>query len=70
MILSQDARKNIDIFILFGGHSLENKLEEVFKNSGVYKYHFQLFIELYMKMQHRHHIISSMLIRTRGEFRT
>ena len=43
--LSPEARKNIDIFILFKGHS-ENKLEEIFINMDL-QISFQLFLKLY-----------------------
>lgn len=43
--LAKDARKNIDIFILFSGHS-EDKLMEVYKNMEL-KIPFGLFTALY-----------------------
>ena len=43
--LAKDARKNIDIWILFGGHSID-KLEEVYKN-GEFHIPFDLFVALY-----------------------
>ena len=43
--LAKDARKNIDIFILFSGHS-EDKLMEVYKNMEL-RIPFHLFITLY-----------------------
>ncbi len=44
--LNKDARKNIDIWILFGGHSLD-KLEEVYQNAGL-NISFDTFLDLYV----------------------
>ncbi|MEO7046218.1 MAG: hypothetical protein ABI091_12990 [Ferruginibacter sp.] len=43
--LAPDSRKNIDIWLLFGGHSI-NKLEEIYKNCDL-KIPLDLFIKLY-----------------------
>jgi len=64
--LAKDARKNIDIWILFGGHSID-KLEEVYKN-GEFHIPFDLFVALYnnaTKDKYNFFYADS----TRGEFR-
>lgn len=43
--LAPEARKNIDIFLLFGGHS-ENKLFEIYQNCDL-QISFELFLQLY-----------------------
>lgn len=43
--LAPESRKNIDIFLLFGGHSL-NKLEELYQNMDL-EISFDLFVTLY-----------------------
>ena len=43
--LAKDARKNIDIFLLFGGHSVD-KLQEIYDNCDL-QIPFELFLSLY-----------------------
>ena len=63
--LAKDARKNIDIFILFSGHS-EDKLMEVYKNMEL-KIPFPLFIRLYEDATTKEY--SFLYVDKKGEYR-
>ena len=63
--LAPESRKNINIFLLFAGHS-EDKLMELFKNMDL-KIPFGLFLQLYESMQLGKSTHFCMLIQ--GEFR-
>lgn len=64
--LAPESRKNIDIFLLFGGHS-ENKLEELYNNMDL-QIPFDLFLGLYTNATKEKY--SFLFIdRNNGEFR-
>jgi len=63
--LAPEARKNINIFLLFAGHS-ENKLMELYQNMDL-KIPFELFTTLYEDATSKPY--SFFFVDTKGEFR-
>ena len=66
MNLAPEARKNIDFWILFGGHS-ENKLEEIYKNCDL-QISFKLFLQLYENATSKQYNFL-FIDRNKGQFR-